>query len=45
MYRREQEKEALAMELRGDLTKEEEAFLRSQIVDKLEKNKKFTKSE
>lgn len=44
MYRREQEKEALAMELRGDLTKEEEAFLRSQIIDKLEKTKSLQRA-
>lgn len=44
MHQRELEKEALAMELRGDLTKDEEAFLRSQIVDKLEKTKSLQRA-
>jgi hypothetical protein len=39
MKQRELEKEELAMEMRGDLNKEEESFLRAQILDKLEKMK------
>ena len=44
MRQRELEKEALAMELRGDLTKEEESFLRAQIIDKLEKTKSLQRA-
>ena len=39
MRRREDEKEALAKELRGEFSSEEETFLQSQIVSKLERIK------
>ena len=44
MRQRELEKEVLAMELRGDLTKDEEIFLRAQIIDKLEKTKSLQRA-
>ena len=37
--RREEAKIALALELRGDLTREEEGFLKEQISEKVEKTK------
>eukprot|EP00596_Hydrurales_sp_CCMP1899_P005223 CAMPEP_0119049066 /NCGR_PEP_ID=MMETSP1177-20130426/62581_1 /TAXON_ID=2985 /ORGANISM="Ochromonas sp, Strain CCMP1899" /LENGTH=721 /DNA_ID=CAMNT_0007025819 /DNA_START=48 /DNA_END=2209 /DNA_ORIENTATION=+ len=44
MRSRKLDKEQLAKELRGDLTKEEEAFLRAQITDKLERTKTLQKA-
>jgi chromosome segregation ATPase len=42
--KREEAKIALALELRGDLTKEEEMFLRDQISEKVEKTKHLQKA-
>lgn len=41
---REHQKAVLAIELRGDLTKNEETFLKSQISEKIEKTKKLQKA-
>lgn len=44
MRNRELEKEAMQMEIRGDLTKEEETFLSAQIIDKQEKTKNLQRA-
>jgi hypothetical protein len=41
---REHQKAVLAIELRGDLTRDEEHFLRNQISDKMEKTKNLQKA-
>jgi hypothetical protein len=43
LRRREIEKAQLAVELRGDLTRDEEMFLRTQISEKVEKSKTLQK--
>ena len=44
MREREHQKAVLAIELRGDLTRDEEHFLRNQITEKMEKTKNLQKA-